>query len=139
MELKYFRLVKTIAEEGNLVGSSEKLFLTQSALSHQLRDMEAQLGFKVFYRTRNKWTLTEEGAELYALSNQVLQTIEDGFSSILQIRNGTKGTVRIGTECYTFYQGIPAFIQKMAVLYPEITIELVLDATPPSCCEDPLL
>ena len=40
MELKYFRLIKTIAEEGNIANSSDKLFLTQSALSHQLREID---------------------------------------------------------------------------------------------------
>lgn len=129
MELKYFRLVKTIAEEGSLVGSSEKLFLTQSALSHQLRDLEERLGFKVFYRTRKKWTLTEEGAELYKLANQLFQAIDDGFSNIEQIREGSKGTIRLSTECYSFYQGVPGLIQRMALLYPEIKIELVFNAT----------
>ncbi|MEM9833885.1 MAG: LysR family transcriptional regulator [Bacteroidota bacterium] len=45
MELKYFRLIKTIAEQGNIANSSEQLFLTQSALSHQLREMEDRLGW----------------------------------------------------------------------------------------------
>ena len=113
MELKYYRLIKTIAEEGSLVSSSEKLFLTQSALSHQLRDLEERLGFKVFHRARNKWTLTEEGGELYRLAIHLLQSIEKGFGNIQQIRNGSKGTIRLSTECYSFYQGMPGFIQKI--------------------------
>lgn len=129
MELKHFRLIKTIAEEGNIANSSEKLFLTQSALSHQLREMEEQLGFKVFHRSRNKWVLTEEGAELHKLANTIHHAIEQGFHSIKNINEGTKGLVRISTECYSFYQGLPSFIQKMAVLYPKIDVELILDAT----------
>lgn len=82
MELKYFRLIKTIAEEGNIANSSGQLFLTQSALSHQLRELEGRLGFKVFYRTRNNWKLTEEGEELHKIGNHVLQTIEQSFNSI---------------------------------------------------------
>ena len=71
MEIKYFRLIKTIVEEGNMANSAEKLFLTQSALSHQLKDLEERLGFKVFLRTRNRWELTEEGAELYKVGNEI--------------------------------------------------------------------
>ncbi len=129
MELKYFRLIKTIVEEGSLASSSERLFLTQSALSHQLRELEERLGFKVFHRSRNNWQLTEEGAELYKMANRLLNTLEDGFSNIRQIREGSRGTIRLSTECYSFYQGLPNFIQKMAALYPEINIELVMDAT----------
>lgn len=129
MELKYFRLIKTIVEEGSLASSSERLFLTQSALSHQLRELEERLGFKVFHRSRNNWQLTEEGAELYKMANRLLNTLEDGFSNIREIREGSRGTIRLSTECYSFYQGLPNFIQKMAALYPEIKIELLMDAT----------
>jgi len=129
MEIKYFRLIKTIAEEGSIVNSSEKLFLTQSALSHQLIVMEDRLGFKVFHRSRNKWKLTEEGEELYKLANEILLSIEKGFNNIKYIKEGSKGTIKLSTECYSFYQGLPSFIQKMGVLYPEITIDFMLDAT----------
>ena len=129
MEIKYFRLIKTIAEEGNIVNSSGKLFLTQSALSHQLIVLEERLGFKVFHRSRNKWKLTEEGEELYKLANEVLLSIERGFHNIKGIREGSKGTIKLSTECYSFYHGLPSFMQKMGVLYPEITIEFILDAT----------
>lgn len=129
MELKYFKLIKTIAEEGSIANSSNKLFLTQSALSHQLKDVEKQLGFKVFYRTRNKWELTEEGVALYKLGNTILSTIDKGFKNIQEIRRGSVGNIKVSTECYSFYQGLPSFIQKMGLLYPEISVDLHLEAT----------
>lgn len=129
MEIKYFRLIKTIEEEGSIANSADKLFLTQSALSHQLRDLEERLGFKVFHRKRNKWQLTEEGLELYRLGKSILDSIEKGFQNIEQLRTGSAGTVKVGTECYSFYQGLSSFIQKMGLLYPEIHVELILEAT----------
>lgn len=129
MELKYFRLVKTIAEEGNIANSSEKLFLTQSALSHQLRDLEERLGFKVFHRTRNHWKLTPEGIELHKLANELFERIDAGFGKIQQVKEGSKGKIRLSAECHSFFHGLPAFVQKMAVLYPEIEIDLSLGAT----------
>lgn len=129
MELKYFRLIKTIAEEGNISNSATRLFLTQSALSHQLRGIEDRMGFKVFLRKRNQWTLTEEGMELYQLANTVLAEIDKGLSNIQKIKEGSKGKIKISTECYSFYQGLPKFIQKMSLLYPEILIDLDVEAT----------
>ncbi|MFS4431957.1 LysR family transcriptional regulator [Chryseobacterium sp. S90] len=129
MEIKFLKLIKTIAEEGSIASSSEKLFLTQSALSHQLKDLEIQLGFKVFYRTRNKWELTEEGNVLYKTACTVMDSIGSGLNAIQQIRSGAAGTIKISTECYSFYQGLPLFIQKMKVLYPGIDVDLVLEAT----------
>lgn len=129
MELKYFRLIKTIAEEGNIANSSEKLFLTQSALSHQLRELEERLGFKVFHRSRNNWSLTKEGKELHILANELFEKIDHGFSNIQQIKEGSKGTIRLSAECQSFFHGLPAFVQKMALLYPEIEIDLSLDGS----------
>ncbi|MEL7123851.1 MAG: LysR family transcriptional regulator, partial [Bacteroidota bacterium] len=108
---------------------AEKLFLTQSALSHQLKYLEERLGFKVFLRTRNRWELTEEGKELYKVGNEILNSIAKGFHNIKQIRTGSSGTIKVSTECYSFYQGLSAFIQKMGLLYPEIQIDLNLEAT----------
>ncbi|WP_196888591.1 LysR family transcriptional regulator [Aureivirga sp. CE67] len=129
MEIKYFKLIKSIEEEGSIANSAEKLFLTQSALSHQLRDLEERLGFKVFLRTRNKWKLTEEGLELYNLGNEILENIEKSFQNINHLRSGSRGNIKLSTECYSFYQGLAGFIQKMGLLYPEINVELNIEAT----------
>ncbi len=118
-----------IVEEGSIANSAEKLFLTQSALSHQLRELEERLGFKVFLRARNKWKLTDEGNELYNLGNSILESIEKGFHNIEQLRTGSVGTIKVSTECYSFYQGLSLFIQKMGLLYPEINVDLIIEAT----------
>jgi len=129
MELKYFKLIKSIQEEGNIANSAEHLFLTQSALSHQLRELEGRLGFKVFNRGRNKWLLTKEGEELYKIANKLFNTIDEGFNNIEQIKEGAKGSLKVSAECQSFFHGLPAFIQKMAILYPEIDIDLSMGAT----------
>lgn len=129
MELKYFRLIKTIAEEGSIANATAHLFLTQSALSHQLRELEERLGFKVFHRTRNKWELTQEGSELYKLANTLFSSIDEGFSNIKHIKEGSKGSIKLSAECQSFFHSIPAFIQKMGILYPEIDIDISLGAT----------
>lgn len=129
MEIKYFRLIKTIQEEGNIANSADKLFLTQSALSHQLKELEKRLGFKVFYRKRQGWQLTDEGRELYQLGTTILEQLDQGLQNIEQIRAGSAGSLHLSTECYSFYHGLAAFIQKMGLLYPNIHIDLVLEAT----------
>ena len=127
MELKYYRLIKTISEEGSIANSTDRLFLTQSALSHQLRELEERLGFKVFHRKRNKWILTQEGAELYKLSNQLFEAIEKGFSNIKNIKEGAKGHIKLSVECQSFFHEIPMFIQKMAILYRRCCIKIYLE------------
>lgn len=126
MELKYLRLIKTIEEEGSIANSSERLFLTQSALSHQLRGLEDRLGFKVFHRKRNQWELTKEGSELYKLANKIFSSIDESFSAIKHIKEGSKGRIQLKAQCQSFFHSIPSFIQKMGVLYPEIEIDVAI-------------
>ncbi|PIB35972.1 LysR family transcriptional regulator [Reichenbachiella sp. 5M10] len=129
MELKHLRLVKTIADEGNIANSSAKLFLTQSALSHQLKEFEERLGFKIFARKRNQWDLTEEGVELYQLANNVLSSIDEKLNQIKNIKHDSGGKIRVSSECYSFYLLFSSFLRDMSLLYPNIEVEFVYDAT----------
>lgn len=128
MDLKYLKLVKTIVEEGNISKSASKLFLTQSALSHQLREFEERIGIKVFIRSRNDWNLTKEGQEIYDIACEVIGRIDEGMTKIAKIQTGSQGTIKLSTECYSFYHGLPAFIQKMSALYPKIDIILKIES-----------
>ena len=102
MELRHLKLIKTISDEGNIVKSAERLFLTQSALSHQLRELEKQLGVKVFIRSRNQWNLTEEGRELYLLATQVLSSIDEKLKHIKNLQSDAGGNIRLSCECFSF-------------------------------------
>ena len=75
VEVRHLKLVKTVAEVGSLKKAAEKLFLTQSALSHQLRELEAQLGTPVFYRINNQLHFTPAGKELRDLAGAILEQL----------------------------------------------------------------
>ena len=131
MDIKYLRLVKAIVEEGNISKSADRLFLTKSALSPQLRDFEERIGVKVFIRSRNDWQLTSEGQEVYEIAKEVLTRIDQGIEKITKVQSGSRGTIKVRTECYSFYRCLPAFMQKMNALYPEIEIALKLEQNQP--------
>jgi LysR family transcriptional regulator for metE and metH len=129
MELRHLRLIKILAEEGGITKSLERLYLTQSAVSHQLKDIEERIGTKVFHRGKNQWKLTEEGAVLYATAVKVLAEVDTAVATIQEMRNGHQGTIRLSTECYTTYHWLPSFMRKMQVLYPRLDIQIIMEAT----------
>src|SRR5260221_1238098 len=129
METRHLRLIKTIADENSITKSVDKLFLTQSALSHQLKDIEERLGVKIFYRTKKQWTLTEEGKILYDTATKVLAEIDLANEKINDLRGGHSGVIRISTECYTSYHWLPAFMVKMKLLYPKLEVKIIMEAT----------
>jgi LysR family transcriptional regulator for metE and metH len=64
METKFLQLIDTIVTEGSLTKASAKLFLSQAALSHQLKDIETRYRVKLFKRIKNRLIITEAGSIL---------------------------------------------------------------------------
>jgi len=56
-------------------------------------------------------------------------TVDTGFHQVQELKEGAKGRIRLSAECQSFFHSLPAFVQKMGVLYPEIELELSLGAT----------
>jgi LysR family transcriptional regulator, regulator for metE and metH len=129
MEIRHLRLIKVIAEQKGITKSLDKLFLTQSAVSHQLRDIEERLGCKIFYRTKNQWLLTPEGKILYDTALDVLAQLDQAIEKVNGMREGHAGSIRISTGCYTSYHWLPSFLTRMQVLYPKLDVQIVLEAT----------
>lgn len=77
IEIKHFKLVDTVARVGSLTKAAERLFLTQSALSHQLKELENHLGARVFYRINNQLHFTPVGKEFLDAGKDILEQIED--------------------------------------------------------------
>ncbi|WP_258100630.1 LysR family transcriptional regulator [Marinoscillum pacificum] len=129
MEFKHLRLIKTIADLGSIARAKDELCLTTSALSHQLRSLEMDLGFKIFERRRVKWKLTESGEELYALATNILNSVDEKLLQIKSNHQSAGGKIRVSSECYTFYLLFPQFLDRMSALYPRIDIQLLYNTT----------
>ena len=67
LEVRHFSLVNEIASTGSVTRAAERLHLTQSALSHQLRDIESRLGIQLFLRLGKKMVRVGDKVEIYDL------------------------------------------------------------------------
>ncbi len=124
MEIRHLRLIKAIVEEGSITKAIDKLHLTQSALSHQLKEAEYQLGTKIFLRANKKLTLTKAGEKLYQTANEILDKLSDTEKEIKQLIFG-----EIGAECYSSYHWLPSVLKQFQLLYPNIELKIVMEAT----------
>lgn len=129
MEIRHLRLIKAIVEEGSITKAIDKLHLTQSALSHQLKEAEYQLGTKIFLRQNKKLILTKAGEKLYATANEILDKLSDTEKEIKQLIFGEVGEIRISTECYSSYHWLPSVLKQFHLLYPNIELKIVMEAT----------
>jgi len=101
MEIRHLKLVKTVAEEGNLTSAGKKLFLSQSALSHQLREIEDKFGTPIFQRVNKKMVLTQVGNRILRTADTILCELEKVENDVRSVVSGDAGILRISTECYT--------------------------------------
>jgi LysR family transcriptional regulator, regulator for metE and metH len=129
LEIRHLKLVSAVAEEGSMTKASSRLHLTQSALSHQLRDIEEKLGVTLFQRTTKRMLLTPPGERLLESARRVLEELENAEKLLQQDPQHTEGVLRITTQCYTCYHWLPAQIQAFQKKYPRIEVRIVAEAT----------
>lgn len=129
MEIRHLKLVKAIVEEGSITKAIYKLYLTQSALSHQLKEAEYQLGTKIFLRSNKKLILTKAGEKLYQTANEILDKLSETQKEIKALVFGESGEIRISTECYSSYHWLPLVMKQFQLLYPNIELKIVMEAT----------
>lgn len=129
MEIRHLRLIKSVVEEGSITKAIDKLHLTQSALSHQLKEAEYQLGTKIFLRQNKKLILTKAGEKIYQTAIEILEKLTDTQKQIKSMVFGEIGEIRISTECYSSYHWLPSVLKQFHLLYPNIELKIVVEAT----------
>lgn len=129
LEVRHLRLIVAIAKEGSITKAGNHLYLTQSALSHQLRDAEEKLGVALFVRLNKRMVLTPAGERLLSSAQSVLEEMKRAEEDIRQIALNREGILRITTECYTCYHWLPSLLKIFNLEFPRIEVQIVVGAT----------
>jgi LysR family transcriptional regulator for metE and metH len=129
LEVRDLRLVVAIADYGSLTRAGHHLHLTQSALSHQLTDLEAQLGVRLFERLGKRMEPSSAGEHLIARGRLALQQLREIEYEVKQVASGREAVVRIATECYTCYHWLPPVLKAFGERFPKVEIQIVPSAT----------
>lgn len=129
IEVRHLKLIATVAQEGSLSKAGQALHLTQSALSHQLRDIEDRLDVALFLRSNKKMILTPAGEKLLQSATTVMRELESVNRQINQIARGESGTIRLSTQCYTCYHWLPEILRKYQKEFPHVDVKIIVEAT----------
>jgi LysR family transcriptional regulator, regulator for metE and metH len=129
IEIQQLNLVAMVAHEASVTKAAEKLFLTQPAISHQIKELERMLGVNVFDRVGKKLILTEAGRALVQAHTRIKPQMETLQEAITAIKEGKTQTIRISTECYTCYNWLPEVIKSFHQENAQIHIQIMAEAT----------
>ncbi|SFZ92606.1 DNA-binding transcriptional regulator, LysR family [Flaviramulus basaltis] len=124
MELRHLRYFLVVANELNFTRASEKLFISQPPLSRQIKELENEIGVKLFNRNSKKVELTEAGKFFRKEVVNQLQNLESVILKTKKISENISGEYRIGYISSTFSDTITKLIQFLTKKYPYLNIKL---------------
>jgi DNA-binding transcriptional LysR family regulator len=120
-QLRAFHLV---ADRRNFTRAAEALFLTPSGLSVLVRELERQIGFRLFDRTTRQVVLTTQGSELLEITRAALNMLDEGMSRIEQAAKRKNRRITIGTTPWIAAHVLPLAIREFRDKHPGLEIHL---------------
>ena len=125
MELRHLRSLVAIADTGRLAHAAGRVHLTQSALSHQVRALEAHYGVALFQRTSAGLRFTAAGQRLLGLARQTLALVADAERDLGRLKGDARGEMRIALECHTCFDWLMPVMDAFRRRWPEVEIDLL--------------
>ncbi|MBA3501917.1 MAG: LysR family transcriptional regulator [Myxococcota bacterium] len=129
IEVRHLRLVVAIASEGNVTRAAGTLRLSQSAVSHQLLDLERDLGTRLFDRVGKRMVPTAVGARMVADAGRVLKDLVELEQRVVEQRPDARVPFRITASCFMSYSWLPTALAHFGESRPNLDLEIVLEAT----------
>ncbi|HCC82583.1 MAG TPA: LysR family transcriptional regulator, partial [Methylophaga sp.] len=125
IERAHLRIIRALAENGSLTAAANALFLTQSALSHQIRYLEQKLEISLWQRDGRKLRLTQAGELMLQVAQQVLPVLEQTEQTLQAYSEGRAGILRLGVECHPCYEWLKKILADYLREMPQMDVDIV--------------
>ena len=125
VKLELYRVFREVAEAGNISLAAENLYLSQSAVSQSVKQLEQQLGTRLFLRSPRGVTLTEDGRLLFEYVRSAMGLLETGEDKLQQSRTLQAGTLVIGASDTVTSQFLLPHLDAFHRRYPNIHIRII--------------
>lgn len=129
MELRQLRYFTAIAKHGTFSKAAEQVFVAQSALSHQLAQLEDELGTRLFHRSRRGVELTEAGRVFLAHATAILRQVDDARASVRNVEGDPSGKVVFGVPHSASNALALPLLQAVRQQLPKVELELTEELT----------
>ncbi|MBO3463937.1 LysR family transcriptional regulator [Aetokthonos hydrillicola Thurmond2011] len=124
MELRHLRYFVTLAEELHFGRAAQRLHIAQPPLSQQIRQLELELGFELFHRTKRMVQLTEAGQVFLTEVKRVLEQLDQAIQIAQQTSRGEAGRLVIGFVSSASYNVLPKILRIFRKCVPSVVLEL---------------
>jgi LysR family transcriptional activator of glutamate synthase operon len=124
MELRQLRYVEAVARHRHFTRAAEELHVAQSALSHQVRRLESELGAELFERTSRRVSATEAGEAVATRARRVLAEVDGAREEIDELRGVRRGRISIGALLPGGDIDVPGLVARFSGTHPGIEVAL---------------
>ncbi len=124
IELRHLKTLVALRDTGSLVDAADGLFLTQSALSHQINDLESRLDTRLFVRKTRPPRFTASGRRLLKLADTLLPMLKQAESDVARLAAGESGRMHICIECHSCFQWLMPCLDQYRENWPEVELDL---------------
>ena len=129
LESPHLRLVSEVARAESVTRAADRLHVTQSAVSHQLRDIEHKLGIALFVRSGRRMVPTPAGRLIADAAGDLLATLERVEAQVAQVARQAAGELRVCTHCYTGYSWLPSLVAELRRRFPGFVLQIAPEYT----------
>jgi LysR family transcriptional regulator for metE and metH len=120
----HLRILHEIERQGSLTAAAKALSLTQSALTHTIKKLEARLGIPLWTKEGRRLQLTQAGIYLQREAARLLPQLEHVDEVLHQYASGDKGMLRIGMECHPCYQWLLKIVRPFLASWPDVDVDV---------------
>ncbi|SHO57169.1 HTH-type transcriptional regulator MetR [Vibrio quintilis] len=123
IEIKHLRTLVSLRDTGSLTATATALHLTQSALSHQIKDLESRIGGQLFLRKTRPVRFTSEGEILLRLADEILPKITRAEHEVAGLKEDINGRLHMAIECHSCFQWLMPAIREYQVSWPQVELD----------------
>ena len=129
IDLELFRIFYVVAEAGNITKASEKLCISQPAVTKHIKNLESQLNTPLFTRTKKGVVLNEYGQKIFLDVKKALTLLDEACNSVKEYSDLNIGTIKIGVSTTLMRKYLLKYIEIFHNNYPNIVVDIYTDPT----------
>ena len=123
IEIKHLRTMTSLRDTGSLTATATSLHLTQSALSHQIKDLETRIGGQLFLRKTRPVKFTPEGEILLKLADEMLPKLTAAEQKLAGLKEDINGRLHMVIDCHSCFQWLMPALKEYQISWPNVTLD----------------
>lgn len=123
LELRHLKTLQALREHGSLVAAADRLHVTPSALSHQLRELEQWLDLNLLIRKSRPLQFSPAGLRLLALADQILPLVNATRAELTRIAHGQTGRLLLASECHSCFDWLMPVLNQYRQDFPDVDLD----------------